>query len=104
VLFNQVERSYHLNNHKKSSKENAILCGLAFDNKDNHKRITTGENFYVIGGSSGTHENLVEKVIEFTEVIKKYGKKLDDLSEAEYYDVVKEICAQNEKMYWFYQA
>ena len=35
--------------------------------------------------------------MEFTEVIKKYGKKLDDLSEAEYYDVVKEVCAQNEK-------
>lgn len=93
-----------MNNHKKSSKENTILCGLAFDNKDNHKRITTGENFYVIGGAAETHENLVEKVIEFTEVIKKYGKKLDDLSEAEYYDVVKEICAQNEKMYWFYHA
>jgi len=93
-----------LNNHKKSSKENIILCGLAFDNKDNHKRITTGENFYVIGGAAETHENLVEKVMEFTEVIKKYGKKLDDLSEAEYYDVVKEISAQNEKVYWFYQS
>ena len=93
-----------MNNHKKSSKENIILCGLAFDNKDNHKRITTGENFYVIGGAAETHENLVEKVMEFTEVIKKYGKKLDDLSEAEYYDVVKEICAQNEKVYWFYQS
>ena len=88
----------------KSSKENIILCGLAFDNKDNHKRITTGENFYVVGGSSATHENLVEKVMEFTEVIKKYGKKLDDLSEAEYYDVVKEVCAQNEKVYWFYHT
>ncbi|MEK7789579.1 MAG: hypothetical protein AAB283_06650 [Planctomycetota bacterium] len=93
-----------MNNHKKSSKENIILCGLAFDNKDNHKRITTGENFYVAGGSAGTHGNLVEKVMEFNEVIKKYGKKLDDLSEAEYYDVVKEVCAQNEKVYWFYQA
>ena len=93
-----------MNNHKKSSKENIILCGLAFDNKDNHKRITTGENFYVIGGAAETHENLVEKVMEFTEVIKKYGKKLDDLSEAEYYDVVKEISAQNEKVYWFYQS
>ena len=93
-----------MNNHDKSSKEKTILCGLAFDNKDNHKRITTGENFYVIGGAAETHENLVEKVMEFTGVIKKYGKKLDDLSEAEYYDVVKEICAQNEKMCWFYQA
>ena len=93
-----------MNNHDKSSKENTILCGLAFDNKDNHKRITTGDNFYVIGGAAETHENLVEKVMEFTEVIKKYGKKLDDLSEAEYYDVVKEISAQNEKVYWFYQS
>ena len=93
-----------MNNHKKSSKENIILCGLAFDNKDNHKIITTGENFYVAGGSADTHGNLVEKVMEFNEVIKKYGKKLDDLSEAEYYDVVKEVCAQNEKVYWFYQA
>ena len=93
-----------MNNHKKSSKENIILCGLAFDNKDNHKRITTGENFYVAGGSADTHGNLVEKVMEFNEVIKKYGKKLDDLSEAEYYDVVKEVCAQNEKVYWFYQS
>ena len=93
-----------MNNHDKSSKENTILCGLAFDNKDNHKRITTGENFYVIGGAAETHENLVEKVMEFTEVIKKCGKKLDDLSEAEYYDVVKEISAQNEKVYWFYQS
>ena len=93
-----------MNNHDKSSKGNIILCGLAFDNKDKHKRITTGENFYVIGGSSETHGNLVEKVMEFTEVIKKYGKKLDNLSEAEYYDIAKEVCNQNEKVYWFYHV
>ena len=93
-----------MNNHNKSSKGNIILCGLAFDNKDNHKRITTGENFYVIGGAAETHENLVEKVMEFTEVIKKYGKKLDNLSEAEYYDIAKEVCNQNEKVYWFYHV
>ena len=93
-----------MNNHKKSSKENTILCGLAFDNKDDHKRITTGENFYVIGGSTETHENLVGKVMEFNEAIKKYGKKLDDLSKSEYYDVVKEICNHNEKLYWFYHV
>ena len=93
-----------MNNHNKPSKGNIILCGLAFDNKDKHKRITTGENFYVIGGSSETHGNLVEKVMEFTEVIKKYGKKLDNLSEAEYYDIAKEVCNQNEKVYWFYHV
>ncbi len=88
----------------KPSKGNTILCGLSFDNKDNHKRITTGENFYILGGSAKTHENLVEKVLEFNEVIKKYGKKLEDLSETEYHDIVKEISTENEKIYWFFHA
>ena len=93
-----------MNNHKDSSKENTLICGFAFNNKDNHKRITTGENFSILGGSAETHETLVKKVIEFNEVIKKYGKKLENLSESEYYDVVNEICAQNEKIYWFYRS
>jgi hypothetical protein len=42
-----------------------MLCGLA-DNKDNHKRVTT-EIIYITGGSAETHENLVEKVLEFGE-------------------------------------
>jgi hypothetical protein len=93
-----------LNNQYKASKGNSIICGLAFDNKDDHKRITTGENFCILGGSAKTHENLVEIVLEFNEAIKKYGKRLDDLSETEYYDIVKEVCCDNEKTYWFYHA
>lgn len=93
-----------MNNQYKSSKGSIILCGLAFDNKDNHKRITTGENFYVVGGSAKTHENLVEKVMEFNETIKKHGKKLDNLSETEYYNIAKEVCSDKEKMYWFYHV
>ncbi len=84
-------------------KENPILYGLAFDNKDNHKRITTGENFYIAGGSAETHENLVKKVWEFSETIKKYGKKMDDLSESEFYTIAKEISSESEKTYWFFQ-
>lgn len=99
-----MERKSNLNNQHKASKENIILCGLAFDNKDNHKRITTGENFYIVGGSAETHENLVEKVMEFNETVKKYGKKLDDLSEKEYYNIAKEVCSDKEKMYWFYHV
>ncbi len=104
MMQNQAERNFNLNNQYKSSKENVILCGLAFDNKDEHKRITTGENFYIVGGSQETHENLVEKVMEFNETVKKYGKKLDGLSETEYYDIVKTVCSNKEKMYWFYNA
>jgi len=91
-----------LDNQNKSFKENSFLYGLAFGNKDNHKRITTGEDFYVVGGSAETHENLVEKVLEFSETIKKYGKKLDDLSESEFFTIAKEISSKNEKTYWFF--
>ena len=93
-----------MNSQDNLPKGNYILYGLAFDNKDNHKRITTGENFYILGGSSETHETLVEKVLEFNKVIKKYGKKLDDLSETEFYNITKEICTENKKMYWFFHV
>lgn len=93
-----------MNSQDDGSKGNSILYGLAFDNKDNHKRITTGENFYIVGGSPQTHENLVRNVLEFNEVVKRYGKKLDDLSEAEFYHIAKEICCGNEKLRWFFHA
>ena len=93
-----------MNNQNASSKRNTFLCGLAFDNKDNHKRITTGENFYISGGSAKTHENLVENIIKFNEAIKKYGKKLDDITENEYHDIVKEISSDNKKIYWLFHV
>ncbi len=86
------------------SSGQTLLCGLAFDNKDDHKRITTGENFYIIGGSAETHENLVEKVLAFNETVSKYGKKLDELTETEYFSIIKEISGGKEKNCWFYSA
>lgn len=93
-----------MNSQENMSRGNSILCGFAFDNTDNHKRITTGENFYILGGSAETHENLVEKVLEFNQLVKKYGKKLDNLSEKEFYNIANEICADAEKMYWLYHV
>lgn len=99
-----MERSYALNNQNKLPGGKVMLYGLGFDNKDNHKRVTTGEQFYIAGGSAETHENLVEKVLEFGETVKKYGKKLDDLSEAEFYTIAKEVASESKKMYWFFQV
>lgn len=85
-----------------ASQRNTVLYGLAFDNEDKHKRITTGENFYILGGSEKTHEKLVEKIVEFSQVVKKYGKQLHDLSESEYYEIVQEISAKDSKACWFF--
>ncbi|MDR4506939.1 MAG: hypothetical protein MRJ65_01660 [Candidatus Brocadiaceae bacterium] len=86
------------------SKGNSMFLGVAFDNKDNHKRITTGENFYIYGGSTQTHENIVEKVLSFNAIIKKYGKKLDDLSISEFYEIVGKINADPKKIYWHFHV
>ena len=99
-----MEWSYALNNQNKLPGGRVMLCGLGFDNKDNHKRVTTGEQFYITGGSAETHENLVEKVLEFGEAVKKYGKKLDDLSEMEFYAIAKEIASESKKMYWIFHV
>ena len=43
-----------------------MLLGIGLDS-DGHKRITTGENFKLIGGSEETHEVMTEKVIKINE-------------------------------------
>ncbi|GJQ50335.1 hypothetical protein KsCSTR_12540 [Candidatus Kuenenia stuttgartiensis] len=89
---------------RKSSNENIVLLGLAFDHEDNHKRITTGENFYILGGSAKTHDNLAEKVMAFNKTVKTYGKKLEDISKTEFYEIVKKIDDKNKKIFWFYPS
>ena len=45
---------------KRNESPAAIMLGLGLDNEDGHKRITTGENFYLVGGSEETHERMAE--------------------------------------------
>src|SRR5690606_34554322 len=61
---------------KKPTKKNrkALLLGLGLDGKDEHVRITKGDNFRLVGGSKETHECMQEKAIKFNEELKKRGK------------------------------
>ena len=70
--------------------DNGMLLGLGFDNKDGHKRITKGDNFYLAGGSEETHERLTETVIKFNEKLARKGKPLGDLSREEFRDMMRE--------------
>ena len=49
---------------KKKPAPPAALLGLGFDHDDGHKRITTGEQFAIVGGSEKTHERMTETVIK----------------------------------------
>ena len=68
----------------------AMLLGVGLDNKDGHKRITRGDNFYLAGGSEETHERMTETVIKFNEKLVRKGKHLQELSREEFHDMMRE--------------
>ena len=71
-------------------KKRAMLLGLGFDNEDGKKRITSGDNFCLVGGSEETHERMTETVIKFNEKLARRGKDLHDLSPEEFHDLMRE--------------
>lgn len=72
--------------HNQAKKK--MLMGLGLDGKDEHKRITKGENFVLLGGSEETHERMTEKVVKLNEKLSKKGKTLDDISNDELMDLM----------------
>lgn len=75
---------------KANKKGKAIIFGVGLDS-DGHKRITTGENFALVGGTEETHEVMTEKVIKINEKIKSRGKQLDALTGKEFDDIAEEV-------------
>ena len=62
---------------KKKPARTAGLLGIGLDNDDGHKRITTGEQFAIVGGSEETHGRMTETVVKTFEELKQRGKQLD---------------------------
>ena len=71
-------------------KRKAALFGLGLDS-DGHKRITTGENFALVGGTQETHEQMTEKAIKINEKLKARGKQLETVTREEFDDIAHEV-------------
>jgi hypothetical protein len=69
-----------------SQHRHAILIGLGLDS-DGHRRITTGPDFALAGGTESTHEAMVETAIKIKEGLKRRGKRLADVSREEFDDI-----------------
>jgi hypothetical protein len=48
------------------------------DATDQHKRITRGEEFSLVGGSEETHERMTETVIKTSEDLSRKGRTIAD--------------------------
>jgi hypothetical protein len=73
-----------------SKKSRAVLLGVGLDS-DGHKRITTGPNFALVGGSQETHEVMTEKVIRINEKLAAKGKALEEVSREEFDDLAHSV-------------
>jgi hypothetical protein len=60
----------------KRPRRQAALLGLGLDNDDGHKRITTGKDFAIVGGSAETHERMTETIVKTFEELKRRRKPL----------------------------
>jgi hypothetical protein len=74
----------------KGKKRRALLLGVGLDS-DGHKRITTGPNFALLGGSQETHEEMTEKAIKINEKLTEKGKRLEDVSKEEFDDIAHSV-------------
>ena len=74
-------------------RRKAVLLGVGLDS-DGKKRITTGPNFALVGGTEETHAVLTEKAIKINEKLAAKGKPLEEVSREEFDDIAGEVGLQ----------
>ena len=77
-------------NAPQKKKRKAIMLGVGLDS-DGHKRLTTGPNFALVGGTEETHEVMTEKAVKINEKLKARGKQLEEVSRDEFDDIAQEV-------------
>ena len=75
---------------RKKKKAKALMLGVGLDS-DGHKRVTTGPNFALVGGSKETHEEMTEKAVKINEKLKAKGKELHEVSHEEFDDIAQSV-------------
>lgn len=75
---------------KQSKGAKALMLGVGLDS-DGHKRVTTGKNFALVGGSKDTHEQMTEKAIKINEKLRDRGKELHEVSRDEFDDIAHSV-------------
>jgi len=75
---------------KKTPRKKALLLGVGLDD-DGHKRLTTGPNFALVGGTEETHAVMTEKVIKINERLAARGKQLEEVSHEEFDDIANSV-------------
>jgi hypothetical protein len=81
---------------KKRPKRKAWMLGVGLDS-DGHKRLTTGPNFVLAGGSEETHDAMTEKAIKINEKLAAKGKQLEEVSHEEFDEIAHAVGLHRDK-------
>ncbi len=81
---------------QKKTRKKALLLGVGMDS-DGHKRVTTGPNFALVGGTKETHEEMTEKAIKINEQLHAKGKALEEVSREEFDDIAASVGLRRHK-------
>ncbi|MFZ5493837.1 MAG: hypothetical protein ACOZE5_00685 [Verrucomicrobiota bacterium] len=73
---------------RRRKPKSAHLLGLGLDHHDGHKRLTTAEEFTIVGGSEETHGRMTETVIKTFEELKARGKHLRNVEPKELAEII----------------
>ncbi len=71
-------------------RSRALLLGVGLDS-DGHKRVTTGPNFALVGGSAETHEEMTEKAVKIHEKLNASGKSMASVSQEEFEEIAHTV-------------
>ena len=81
---------------KKKPRRKAWMLGVGLDS-DGHKRLTTGPNFLLAGGSEETHDVMTEKAIKINEKLAAKGKQLEEVSHDEFDEIAHSVGLHRDK-------
>ena len=73
---------------RRRKPKSAHLLGLGLDNSDGHKRLTSAEQFTIVGGSEETHVRMTETVTKTFESLKRRGKTLERVEPKELAEII----------------
>jgi hypothetical protein len=76
---------------KRRPAKDAGILGVGLDNQDGHKRITTGDQFVLVGGSQETHERMTETMVKTFEELKKRHKRLETVDPRELGEIIHRV-------------
>jgi hypothetical protein len=75
---------------KPKKKKTALMLGVGLDT-DGHKRLTTGPNFALVGGTTETHDAMTETALKINEKLNAKGKRLEEISRQEFDDIAHSV-------------